>query len=105
MINNFENVALVIYYEKTWSLLLVDLNEGNSHFYIFKDHMKGEYAAILSSIIAEQFDLKNSVINYVENFSFHSPTEAKYSGTIVFRLLMWLIDPPGNPMPFSEFTS
>ncbi|EAR94897.2 hypothetical protein TTHERM_01028800 (macronuclear) [Tetrahymena thermophila SB210] len=104
LVNNYENVAVVIYYEKTWSLLLVDLNQNQSHFFIFKDHMKDEYAEVVSALIAEQFDLKNSVINYVENFSFHSPTEAKYSGTLVFRLLMWLIDPPGNPQPFSEFS-
>ncbi|KAL4505146.1 hypothetical protein ABPG72_016213 [Tetrahymena utriculariae] len=104
MVDNYENIAVVMYYEKTWSLLLVDLSQKESHFFIFKDHMKEEYAEVVSVLIAEQFDLKNSVINYVENFSFHSPTEAKYSGTLVFRLLMWLIDPPGNPQPFSEFT-
>lgn len=59
--------------------------------------MKGEYAALLSSIIAEQFDMNESVLNYVDSFSFHSPSEAKYSSTIIFRLLLWLIDPPNNP--------
>jgi hypothetical protein len=40
LVNDYENIAIVIYYEKTWSLLLVDLHEKASYFFIFKDHMK-----------------------------------------------------------------
>lgn len=48
--------------------------------------------------------MHNSVINYSDNFAFHSPTEAKFSAALVFRMLMWLIDPPSNPQPFSSFS-
>lgn len=104
LVNDYENIAIVIYYEKTWSLLLVDLHEKASYFFIFKDHMKQEYMKVISMLILEQLDLHDSVINYSDNFAFHSPSESKFSAALVFRMVMWLVDPPNNIQPFSSFS-
>lgn len=103
--DDYETIAIVVYYEKTWSLLTVDLKENESFFYICKDHMKEEYMVIISAILAEQLDMRNSTVNYVETFSFHSPSEAKYTGTLVFQMLLSLTHPPyKHPSFLQDFT-